>query len=103
MEFERFKSENPVWGHFLHSRSGERETCEICKLTMSCKSGSTRAMRNHLQLKHKIQIDAKKTFLVPFLCVTVGVSIVIRLGHLFRPSEGFAVADRISFNTVDTN
>ena len=51
MEFKRFESENPVWGYFLRSKSGERAECETCKTTISCKGGSTGAMRNHLFLK----------------------------------------------------
>ena len=66
MEFKRFKSENPVWGYFLRSKNGERAECETCKITISCKGGTTGAMRNHLSLKHKITLDTKKTKLQLF-------------------------------------
>ena len=61
MEFKRIKSENPVWDYFLRSKNGERAKCETCEKTISCKGGSTGAMRNHLSLKHKIFLDTKKT------------------------------------------
>ena len=61
MEFKRFKSENPVWGYFLRSKNSEKAKCETCKTTISCKGGSTGAMRNHLSLKHKILLNTKKT------------------------------------------
>jgi len=61
MEFKRFKSENPVKGYCQRSTNGERAKCDTCGTNISCKGGSTGAMRNHLHLKHKIQVDAKKT------------------------------------------
>ena len=61
MEFKRSKSENPVRDYFLRSRNGERAKCETCEKTISCKGGSTGAMRNHLSLKRKILLDTKKT------------------------------------------
>ena len=57
MEIKRFESENPAWGCFLRSRNDDRAKCKTCENTISCKDGSTGAMRNYLYLKHKILLD----------------------------------------------
>ena len=67
-------------------------------------------MRNHLHLKHKIQIDEKKTKAhVPSLIVSsTGKN---RIDNLFRPVKDslerivveLAAVDRISLNTIATS
>ena len=86
MEFKRFKSENPVWGYFQRSTNGQRAKCDTCGTNISCKGGSTGAMRNHLHLKHKIQVGAKTTKAhVPSLTVrSTGKS---RIDNIFRPKK----------------
>ena len=112
MEFKRFKSENPVWGCFLRSRNGDREKCETCKNTISCEGGSTGAMRNHLCLKHKILLDAKKAKQQVFLenanRSSTGTSTIKNYlkpikESLERVVAELAALDRISFNTVSTS
>ena len=112
MEFKRFKSENPVWGYFLRSRNGDRAKCETCENTISCKGGSTGAMRNHLCLKHKILLDTKKAKQQVSLENTnknsAGTSTI---ENYFRPTKEslervvaeLAAVDRISFNTISTS
>ena len=115
MEFKRFKSENPVWGYFLRSKSGKRAQCETCKTTIFSKGGSTGAMRNHLSLKHKILLVTKKTKQQvswentdkSSSCTSL-VSTTSTIENYFKPTKEslerivaeLAAADRISFNTI---
>ena len=118
MEFKRFKSENPVWGYFLRSKNGERAECETCKTKISCKGGSTGAMRNHLSLKHKILLDTKKTKQQvswentdKSFAGTSLVSTTSTIENYFKSTKEslervvaeLAAVDRISFNTIATS
>ena len=112
MQFKRFKSENPVWSYFLQSRNGDRAKCEICKNMISCKGGSTGAMRNHLCLKHKILLDTKKAKQQVSLenenKSSAGTSMI---ENYFKPTKEslervvaeLAAVDRISFNIISTS
>ena len=112
MEFKRFKSENPVWGCFLRSRNGDRAKCETCENTISCKGGSTGAIRNHLCLKHKILLETKKAKQQVSLKnankSSTGTSTIKNYFKPIKESLERVVAeltavDRISFNTVSTS
>ena len=112
MGFKRFKSENPVWGCFLRSRNGDRAKCKICENTISCKGGSTGAMRNHLCLKHKILLKTKKAKQQVSLenanKSSTGTSTI---ENYFKPTKEslervvaeLAAVDRISFNSISTS
>ena len=112
MEFKRFKSENPVWGCFLRSRNGDRAKCETCENTISCTGGSTRAMRNHLCLKHKILLYTKKAK-QPIFVENASKSFTgtSTIENYFKPTKEslervvaeLAAVDKISFNTVSTS
>jgi len=41
------------------STNGERAKCDTCGTNFSCEGGSTESMRNHLHLKHQIQVESK--------------------------------------------
>ena len=111
MELKRFKSENPVWGYFLRSRNGDRTKCEICENTISCKGGSTGAMRNHLCLKHKILLDTKKAKQpVSLENANKNSTGTSTIENYFKPTKEslervvaeLAAVDRISFNAIST-
>ena len=113
MEFKCFKSDNPVWGFFSQSKNGERAKCETCKNMVSCKGGSTGAMRNHLSLKHKIVLDTKKvkqSSLAENLS-KCSVSTTSAIENYFKPTKEplekivaeLAAVDEISFNTIATS
>ena len=113
MEFKRLKSDNPVRGYFSRSKNGKRAKCETCKNTVSCKGGSTGAMRNHLSLKHKIVLDTKKlkqSSLAenPSKCSASSTSAIENYCKptkepLERIVAELAAVDRISFNTIATS
>ena len=113
MEFKRCKSDYPVWSYFSRSKNGERAKCETCKNTVFCKGGSTEAMRNHLSLKHKIVLDAKKvkqSSLAENLrkCSASSTSAI---ENYFKPTKEplerivaeLAAVDGISFNKIATS
>ena len=112
MEFKRIKSENPVWDYFLRSRNNEKAKCETCEKTISCKGGSTGAMRNHLSLKHKIFLDTKKTKQqASSEDTSKGFTGASKIENYFKPNKQslervvaeLAAVDRISFNTIATS
>ena len=112
MEFKCFKSKNLVWGYFPRPRNDERAKCETCENTISCKGGSTGAMKNHLYLKHKILLDTKKAKQQVSLenanKSSVGTSTI---ENYFIPTKELlervvaelAAVNRISFNTISTS
>ena len=112
MEFKRFKSENPVRDYFLRSRNDDRAKCETCENTISCKGGSTGAIRNHLGLKHKIVLDTKKAKQqVSLENANKSSACTSTIENYFKPIKEslervvaeLAAVDRISFNTSSTS
>ena len=98
--------------YFLRSRNGERANCETYEKTISCKGGSTGAMRNHLSLKHKILLDTKKTKQQAFSEDTCkGSTGASKNENYFNSNKQLlervvaelAAVDRISFNTIATS
>lgn len=47
-----------VWKHFTKVNADSAK-CRICKSILKCKGGSTSTLRNHLKLKHKINMLVK--------------------------------------------
>ena len=54
-------SSNAVWEHFTKSRDGNKAKCLVptCGAILSCKGGTTGAIRGHLIRLHKIKVDKK--------------------------------------------
>ena len=57
--FKRHKSDNPVWEHYKKSTKEEKAKCDHCGAMISCKGGTTGAMRNHLKSKHELTVEFK--------------------------------------------
>ena len=50
------RSTNPIWEYFLRHVNGAIAKCRKCGGILSIKGGNTGTMRNHMKLKHKLQV-----------------------------------------------
>ena len=54
--FKQNDSSNPIWEYFLEHIHGGTAKCKKCDRILRIKGGSTGSMRNHMKLKHKLQV-----------------------------------------------
>ena len=59
LKFQPSKSNNPVWAYYEKCTTEERAKCKKCGSLLSCKGGTTGAMRGHLKAKHDIKVGFK--------------------------------------------
>ena len=59
LKFAPSKSDNPVWSHFEKCTTQDKARCKKCGALLSCKGGSTGAIRGHLKAKHEIEVELK--------------------------------------------
>ena len=64
MADKKGKYTSEVWNYFQIVENGERTKCNLCDVTLSYKSNSTKSMWEHLKSKHYSAIsDEKKSSL----------------------------------------
>ena len=59
LKFVPSKSNNPVWSHYEKCTTEDKAKCKTCGSLLSCKGGSTGAMRGHLKAIHSIEVGFK--------------------------------------------
>ena len=59
LKFAPSKSDNPVWVYFDKCTTEDKAKCKKCGSLLSCKGGSTGAMRGHMKAKHDTEVEFK--------------------------------------------
>ena len=59
LKFAPSKSDNPIWEYYDKCTTEDKSKCRKCGSLLSCKGGSTGAMRGHLKAKHEIEVEFK--------------------------------------------
>ena len=52
MTFQEFKSNAPVWEHFLKCKVNKTALCKTCNVIVTIKGGCTSVLQKHLKIKH---------------------------------------------------